>query len=123
MYSSVVSVCLTQCVCGLLSVGCSVIVPLVSVVCPLVVSLAQGACVGFLLGGTVVCTLVYGLGLFPLVGRAMSSCVLWGVCEFSRTLAILSADAWGCVLVLLVVYPEASSTGACRLLDGAGSLC
>ena len=46
------------------------------------------------------------LGLVPVVGRAMSSVVFWGVCELSTTLGNLSADGWGCVSVLLVVWPE-----------------
>ena len=63
------------------------------------------------------------LGLVPLVGRAMSRCVFGGVCQFSMTLGNLSTDAWDCVPVLLVVWPEVSSTGACRLLGGAGFWC
>ena len=47
------------------------------------------------------------LGLVPLVDRAMSSGVFWGVCQLSMTLASLSADGWGCFPVLLVVWPEA----------------
>ena len=48
------------------------------------------------------------LGLVPLVGRDVLRGVFWGVCEVSRTLGRLSADGWGCVPVLLVVWPEAS---------------
>ena len=44
-----------------------------------------------------------GLDLVPLVGRAVSSGVFWGVCELSMTLGSLSANVWGCVPVLLVV--------------------
>ena len=122
-YFSVIPFCLTYSVCGLLSTGCRVVVPLASGVCPLVGEVGQGACVGFLVGGT---------GAYVLVGRAGSSpsggqchirgCVL-GVCELSTTLGSLSADGWGCVPVLLVVWPETSSTGTCRLLGGAGSWC
>ena len=48
------------------------------------------------------------LGLVPLVGRAMS-----GVCLLSsgllwKTLSSLSADGWGCVPTLLVVWPDSS---------------
>ena len=32
-------------------------------------------------------------------------------------------DGWDCVPVLLVVWPEASNTGVCRLLGRAGSWC
>ena len=44
-----------------------------------------------------------GLDLVPLVGRATFVAVFWGVCEISMSLGILSANAWGCVLVLVVV--------------------
>ena len=61
------------------------------------------------------------LSLFPLMGRAASGGVFWGVCELSMTLGSLCSDAWDCVPVLLVVWHEASSTGACRQLGGARS--
>ena len=61
------------------------------------------------------------LSLFPLMGRATSGGVISGVSELSTTLGSLSADGWGCVPVLLVVWPEASSTGVCRQLGGVGS--
>ena len=54
-----------------------------------------------------------GLDLVFLVGRAMSGGVSWGVGELSMTLSSLSANGWGCVPVLLVVWHGASSTGAC----------
>ena len=63
------------------------------------------------------------LSLFPLKGMAVSGDVFWGVCELSMTLSSLSANGWGCVPVLLVVWCEASSSGACRQLCGAGSWC
>ena len=56
-----------------------------------------------------------------LVGGTMSSGVLWGVCEFSMILGSLSANGWGCVPVLLIVWYGVSSTGACWSLSGAGS--
>ena len=56
------------------------------------------------------------LSLFPLMGRAASGGVFWGVCELSMTLGSLSADGWGCVPVLLVIWREVFSTGACRQL-------
>ena len=59
-YISVISFCLMYCVCGLLSVGYSVVVPLASVVCSLVGEVGPGACVGFLVGGTGACALVDG---------------------------------------------------------------
>ena len=38
--------------------------------------------------------------------------VFWGVCELSMILGSLSANGWGCVPVLLVVWHGVSSTGA-----------
>ena len=64
-YFSVVSCCLTYCVCGLLSAGCRVVVPLASCVCLWVGGVGPVACVGFLVGGTGVCTLVVGAESFP----------------------------------------------------------
>ena len=54
-----------------------------------------------------------GLDLFFQVGRATSGGVFWGVCELSMILGSLSANGWGCVPVLLVVWHGASSTGIC----------
>ena len=62
-----------------------------------------------------------GLDLVFLVVRAASAGVFWGVCELSMTFGSLSANDWGCVPVLQVVWPGASSTGACWPLGGAGS--
>ena len=59
-----------------------------------------------------------GLSLFPLMGKTTSIGMFWGVCEFTTTLGRLSADGWGCVPVLLVVWCYVSSTGACRQLGG-----
>ena len=53
------------------------------------------------------------LDLVFLVGRTMSSDVFWGVCELSMILGNLSANGWGCVPILLVVWHGVSSTGAC----------
>ena len=63
------------------------------------------------------------LSLFPLMGRVTSGGEFWGVCEFHMILGILSADGWGCVPVLLVVWHEVYSTGACKQLGGARSCC
>ena len=38
------------------------------------------------------------------MGRATSGGVFWLVCELSMTLGSLSANGWGCVSVLLVVW-------------------
>ena len=62
-----------------------------------------------------------GLDLVQLVGRAASGGVFLSVCELSMTLGSLSANRWGCVPVLLVVWHGASSTGACWPLGAAGS--
>ena len=62
-----------------------------------------------------------GLDLFFLMGRATSGGVFWDVCEPSMILGSLSANGWGCVSVLLVVWHGASCTGFCWLLGGAGS--
>ena len=61
------------------------------------------------------------LNLVFLVRRTASVGVFWGVCELSMILGSLSANGWCCVPVLLVVWHGVSSTGACRLLSGAGS--
>ena len=61
------------------------------------------------------------LDLVFLVGRTASSSVFWGVCELIMILGSLSANGWGCVPVLLVVWHGVSSTGPSWLLSGAGS--
>ena len=64
------------------------------------------ACVGFLVEGTGACVLVGGAVSCPSGG------VFWGVCDLIMILGSLSANGWGCVLVLLVVWHGPSSTGA-----------
>ena len=61
------------------------------------------------------------LDLVCLVGRTMSGGVFWGVCELSMILGSLSANGWGCVTVLVVVWLGVASTGAYWLLSGAVS--
>ena len=61
------------------------------------------------------------LDLAFLVGRTMSSGVFWGVCELIMILGSLSANGWGCVPVLLVVWHRVSSTVAWWSVNGAGS--
>ena len=56
-----------------------------------------------------------------LVGRTASCGVFLGVCDLIIILGSLSANGWGCVTVLLVVWHGASSAGACWLLVIAGS--
>ena len=61
-----------------------------------------------------------GLNLVFLVGRAASGGVFCGVCELIMILGSLSANVWGCVPVLLVVWHGAFNTGPCWPLGGAG---
>ena len=63
------------------------------------------------------------LNLFFLVDRTMYGGVFLGVCDLIMILGTLSANGWGCVPVLLGVLHGVSSTGACWLVDGAGSYC
>ena len=62
-----------------------------------------------------------GLDLAFLVGRAVSDGVFWDVCELRMIFGNLSANGWGCVPVLLVVWRGVSSTGACWPLSGSRS--
>ena len=55
------------------------------------------------------------LDLVFLVGRTESGGVFWGVCGLIMILGSLSANGWGCIPVLLVVWHGVSSTGACWL--------
>ena len=61
------------------------------------------------------------LDLVFLVSKTVSGGVFWGVCELLMILGSLSANGWGCVSVLLVVWHGLSSTEACWSLSGAGS--
>ena len=63
------------------------------------------------------------LDLVFLVGTSASGGVFWGVCDVIMILGRLSANGWGCVPVLLVVWHRVSSTVACWLLSEAGSWC
>ena len=56
-----------------------------------------------------------------LVGRSTSGGVFWGVCGLIMILGSVSANGWGCVSVLLVVWHRMSSTVPCWSLSGAGS--
>lgn len=86
--------------------GCGVVVPLASGVCSLVAQLDSGASVGSWWEGLVSTLWWMKLCLVPLMGGAALESVFWGVCEFSMTLHRLSADTWGCVSVLLVVWKD-----------------
>ena len=48
------------------------------------------------------------LGLVNLMGRAVTRSLVGSHCELRMTLGSLSADGWGCVPTLLIVWPEAS---------------
>ena len=61
------------------------------------------------------------LDLVFLVGRTTSGDVFWGVCDLIMILGSLSANGWGCVPVLLVVWLLVFNTVACCSLSGAGS--
>ena len=63
------------------------------------------------------------LSHFPLIVRATSGDVFWGIFEFSMALGSLSAEGRACVPVLLVVWCEVSSAGAFRQLGGASPRC
>ena len=54
-----------------------------------------------------------------LVSRTASGGVCLGVCELIMILGSLSANGWGCVPVLLVVWHRVSSTLSCWSLSGA----
>ena len=61
------------------------------------------------------------LDLVFLVGTPTSGGVFWGVCCLIMILGSLSANGWGCVPVLLVVWHRVSSAVACWSLSEAGS--
>lgn len=61
---------------------------------------------GFLVGGQEHTFWWVELHLVPLSGRPMSRGVFGGVCEISITWGSLSADGWGYVPVLLVIWSE-----------------
>ena len=61
------------------------------------------------------------LDLVFLVGRSTSGGVFWGVCGLIMIFGSLSANGWGCVPVLLVVWHRVSSTVAYQSLCEAAS--
>ena len=78
-------------------------------------------CVGFLLEGTSACVVLDEAGSCFSGGQDWSGGVFWGVCGLIMILGSLSANGWGCVPVLLVVWHRMSSTVACWSLSGVGS--
>ena len=61
------------------------------------------------------------LDLVFLVGTSTSRGVFWGVRGLIMILGCLSANGWGCVPVLLVVWHRVSGTVACWSLSEAES--
>ena len=61
-------------------------------------------CVGFLVRGLVPVFWWMRLYLIFLVGKTVSSGVFRHVCDLIMILGSLSANGWGCVPVLLVVF-------------------
>ena len=118
---SVFSFCLTYCVWGLLFAGCRFAVPIVFGVFPQWVRLVQQVVQASWWRGLV--PVFWRMRLDPvfLVGRTASGGVFWGSCDLIMILGSLSADGWGCVPILLVVWHRVSSTVVCWSLSGAGS--
>ena len=118
---SVFSFCLSYCVWGLRFAGCRFVVPVVFVVCPLWLRLVQWVVQASWWRGLVPVFWWMRLDLVFLVGTSTSVGMFWGVCGLIMILGSLSANGWGCVPVLLVVWHRVSSTVACWLLSEAGS--
>ena len=74
--------------------------------------------VGFLVEGTGACV---EAGSCLSGGQDHVQWCVWGFCDLIMILGSLSANGWGCVPVLLVVWHRVSSTVACWSLSGAGS--
>ena len=77
--------------------------------------------VGFLVERTGTCVLEDEVRSCLSGGRTTSSDVFWGFCDLIMILGSLSANGWGCVPFLLVVWHRVTSTVACWSLSGAGS--
>ena len=80
-------------------------------------------CVGFRVQGTSACVLVDEAESCLSGGQVNVWCCVWGVCDLIIILGSLSANSWGCVPVLLVVWHRVSNAVACWSLSGAGSWC
>ena len=78
------------------------------------------SCVGFMVEGTGACVLVGGARSCLSGGQDHVQWYVFSVCEL-MILGSLSANGWGCVPVLLVVWHGVPSTGACWSLSGGGS--
>ena len=82
---------------------------------PAVAKVGSVGCVGFLVEGPSACVLV------DEARSCLSGGVFWGICDLIMILGSLSANGWGCVPVLLVLWHSMSSTVACWSLSEAGS--
>ena len=76
---------------------------------------------GFLVEGTCSCVLMDEAGSCLSGGQDRVWWCVLGCCDLIVILGSLSANGWGCVPVLLVVWYEVCSTVACWSLSGAGS--
>ena len=77
-------------------------------------------CVGFLVEGSGACVLVEEAVSCLSDGQDSAQWCVWGVCDLT-ILGSPSANGWGCVPILLVVWHRVSSTVAFWSLSGAGS--
>ena len=62
-------------------------------------------CVGFLVDRTGACVLVGGAGYCVSGGHRHIWLCVWGVCELNIILGSISANGWGSVPLLLIVWP------------------
>jgi len=120
-YFSVFSFCLSYCIWGPLSAGWKAIVPINHGVCPLWVGLDQYLLNVFRLEGLVSVFWWVKLNFVSLKGKVASSGLFWDVCGFCMALDRLSTNGKDGVPILLMVWHEGSSIGACCPLDGAWS--
>ena len=89
---------------------------------PPVAKVGSVGCLGFLGEGTGACVLVSGAGSSLSGGQDhVRVCVFCGACDLIMILGRPSANGWGCVPVLLVVWHRVSSTVVCWSLSGTGS--
>ena len=134
-YFSVISFCLTFCVCGLHFSGCRIIAPLAASVCSLVGEAGPGACAGFLVGGTGVCPLVDGAGPCPSGGQGyIKGCVqrwLWaqpvcwwvGLCSCGLFGLSVPALVWRLLGGTRSWYHNGRPPGEFTLINSLWSLC
>ena len=79
------------------------------------------ACVGFLVEGAGVCVLVGRAGHCLSVGQGCAQCCVLGYLRTYYDFGSLSSNGWYCDPVLLVIWHDMCSPGACWPLGGAGS--